>query len=105
MSNIIAGDPAPTNPNRLVLSTGQEYADAICEIAVLARGEDPDRLIALVGAALRYVDANARAEALAADSACHRIEVLTEVADLLRDAEETGAALLVDRLLEGGDER
>lgn len=61
---LIAGDPAPIKPDRLVLSTGQEYADAICEIAVLARGENPDRLVALVGAALRYTDVKARAEVL-----------------------------------------
>jgi mannitol-1-phosphate/altronate dehydrogenase len=65
MNANLAGDPAPTNPDRLVLSTGQEYADAICEIAVLARGENPDRLIALVGAALRYIEANTRTKALA----------------------------------------
>ena len=45
------------------------------------------------------------AQALTVDRPLHRIEILTEVADLLRDAEETDAALLVDRLLEAGESR
>lgn len=46
-----------------------------------------------------------RTEVVAADRSIHRIQILAEVADLLRDAEETDAALLVDRLLEAGESR
>lgn len=83
MSNIIAGEPAPTNPT--------------------ARETLHSRLFQFVGGATRdeMLDAY-RAEVLANERATLRIEILTEVADLLMEADETAASLLVDRLLEGG---
>lgn len=52
----------------------------------------------------RVAELLARVAELEADRAALRIQVLTEVADLLMEADETAAALLVDRLLEGGDQ-
>ncbi|WP_327738394.1 hypothetical protein OG749_36030 [Streptomyces nojiriensis] len=71
MNDIIAGDPAPTNPtarNELLLLDGSDEWPAVV-----------DRILAK-----------------------HRIEVLTEVADMLMEKGETPASLLVDQLREGG---
>ncbi|MCX5176777.1 hypothetical protein [Streptomyces virginiae] len=163
MNDIIAGDPAPTNP------TARETLDLLLTaVHPITRGEALDAYRAEVQAelanwlvkkayeyqSLRGKENAARVEVLCrmaakirrgavrpgfkvaapdplvygprgyrcgcgkdahsnlvpcaqdpADRAALRIEILTEVADLLMEADETAAALLVDRLLEGGESR
>lgn len=91
MSDIMPGQPGDTNPERPVFVSNVEYGDAIGEIAMLAQtSENPKRLVALISAALKYIAADSRTTAF------------TEVADMLMAADETAAALLVDRLRDGG---
>ncbi|WP_405531603.1 hypothetical protein OG592_27345 [Streptomyces avidinii] len=126
MNHIIAGDPAPTNPTDELTRLFAQVA----ELEAAAYGDAPVRLLSPVDQighlhdcvaaqkaranTLNWVSrenraradkAEARVTELEADRAALRIEILTEVAERLTEADETDAALLVDRLLEGGDER
>ncbi|MFD9259068.1 hypothetical protein [Streptomyces sp. NPDC059538] len=130
MNDIIAGDPAPTNPTALNelrdcwLSDSRERFEAAADAyRAEVQAELADWLVKKAHEyhSLRGKENAARVEVLCrmADKirrgavrpgfmvppSALRVEILTEVADLLGDADETAAALLVDRLLEGGGSR
>lgn len=129
MSNIIAGDPAPTNPTArdelrdCWLSDSRERFDAAADAyraevqAELAtwlvkkaheyrslRGKENAARVEVLCRMADKIRRNAVRPGFKVPHSALRIEILTEVADLLMKADETAAALLVDRLLEGGDQ-
>lgn len=88
MSDIIAGDPAPTNPVTAIRTD----MNARERVQVMIRTDRHSETV--------WSDSEA-SDALDA----YRAEVLVEVADLLMQADETAAALLVDRMRDGGESR
>ncbi|MYV77730.1 hypothetical protein GT352_27930 [Streptomyces sp. SID1046] len=126
MNDILAGDPAPTNPQarkqlfHLAITgdmVAEEGAAALldaysAEVRTETLEEADEDLVRLEQVLRRQIEDQkagkarwrARAEKAEGQLNTLRIQVLTEVADLLRDADETAAALLVDRLIEGGDQ-
>lgn len=96
MNDIIAGDPAPTNPTALSRRdmTARERLQVMIRttpgsMTVWSEAEVADAFDA-------YRDA-----VLAEERPIHRVEVLAEVAERLREADEQAAAVLVDWLMEG----
>lgn len=79
MSDMMPGQPGDTNPAPLAFASNVEYGDAIGEIAMLAQScEDPKRLVALIGAALKYIAADSRTTALNEALDAVRAEYLTD---------------------------